>query len=45
MLVIERIGEIESGGGKEGRGSGLGEGLGGGMRERMGLGEIDVEGE
>ena len=42
MLVIERIGEIESGGGKEGRGSGLGEGLGGGMRERMGL---DVEGE
>ena len=42
MLVIERIGEIESGGGRDGRGSGLGEGLGGGKKERMGL---DVEGE
>ena len=45
MLVIERIGEIESGGGGDGRGSGLGEGLGGGIRGRIGLGEKDVEGE
>ena len=36
-MVIERIGEIDKGGGREGKESGLGKGLGGGMRERMGL--------
>ena len=45
MLVIERIGEIDKGGGRDGKRPGLGKGLGGGMREGMGLGDIHVEGE
>ena len=44
-MVRERIGERDNGGGRESSGSGLGEGRGGGIRERMGLGDKDVEGE
>ena len=42
ILVKGRVGEIESGRGKGGKGAGLEEGVGGGMIGRIGL---DVEGE